>query len=108
VIGTWAADVALVDGVLLDGRAVDLGIPSYILSGDAESGERLAEKVPGAKGWLLKDTPPARLVQAIDRAAGIVRVREDVRGTVGLVVAVLIVVAFVGAVVLFAWRFFLG
>src|SRR5260221_7878485 len=107
-IGTWAADVALVDGVLLEGRAVDLGVPSYILSGDAESGERLAEKVPGAKGWLLKDAPPAKLVQAIDRAAGIVRVREDVRGTVGLVVAVLIVVAFVGAVVLFAWRFFLG
>ena len=49
-IGTWAADVALVDGVLLEGRAVDLGVPSYILSENAESGERLAEKLPGAKG----------------------------------------------------------
>jgi DNA-binding NarL/FixJ family response regulator len=107
-IGTWGVDVALVDGVLLDGRAVDLGVPSYVLSGDAASGERLAEKIPGAKGWLLKDAPPARLVQAIDRAAGIVRVREDVRGTVGMVIAVLIVIAFVGAVVLFAWRFLLG
>ena len=64
--------------------------------------------MPGAKGWLLKDAPPARLVEAIDRAAGIVRVRDDVRGTLGMVVAVLIVIAFVGAVVLFAWRFFLG
>jgi DNA-binding NarL/FixJ family response regulator len=107
-IGSWAADVALVDGVLLEGRAVDLGVPSYVLSGDAESGERLAERLPGAKGWLPKDAPPARLVQAIDRAAGIVRVREDVRGMIGMVVAVLIVLAFVGAVVLFAWRFFLG
>jgi DNA-binding NarL/FixJ family response regulator len=107
-IGTWPADVALVDGVLLEGRAVDLGVPTYILSGDAESGERLAEKVPGAKGWLPKDAPPVKLVQAIDRAAGIVRVREDVRGTIGMVIAVLIVLAFIGAVVLFAWRFFLG
>ena len=56
----------------------------------------------------MKDAAPAKLVQAIDRAAGIVRVREDVRGTIGMVIAVLIVLAFVGAIVLFAWRFFLG
>src|SRR5260221_2213141 len=67
-IGNCAADVALVDRLLLEGRPVDLGVPSYILSGDADSGERLAEKGPGAKGWLPKDAPPARLVQAIDRS----------------------------------------
>ena len=52
---SWPADAALVDGMLLEGRAIDLGIPSYVLSGDAESGERLAERLPGARGWLFKD-----------------------------------------------------
>jgi DNA-binding NarL/FixJ family response regulator len=106
--GSWPADAALVDGVLLEGRALELRIPCYILSGDAESGERLAEHVPSARGWLPKDAPAARLVEAIDRSLGIVRVRGDVRGTLGMVVAFLIVVAFVGAVVLFVWRFFLS
>jgi DNA-binding NarL/FixJ family response regulator len=108
VAGSWPADAALVDGVLLEGRSLDLGIPCYILSGDAESGERLAVGVPGARGWLPKEAPAARLVEAIDRSLGIVRVRSDVRGTLGMAVAVLIVVAFVGAVVLFVWRFFLS
>jgi len=64
--------------------------------------------VPGARGWLPKDAPAARLVEAIDRSLGIVRVRGDVRGTLGITIAVLIVVTFVGAVVLFVWRFFLS
>src|SRR2546423_12688778 len=38
----WPADVALVDGVLLESHTADLGVPCYILSGDAESGERAA------------------------------------------------------------------
>jgi hypothetical protein len=80
----------------------------YILTGDAASGQRLAERVPGARGWLAKDASPARLVAAIDRSLGIVRVRNDVRGTLGVVVALLIVIVFVAAVALFAWRFFLG
>ena len=104
----WPADVALIDGVLLNGPVIDLGIPCYILSGDAESGARLGERVRDARGWLPKDASPPRLVEAIDRSLGIVRVRDDVRGTVGLVVAVLIVIALIGAVVLFAWRFFLS
>jgi DNA-binding NarL/FixJ family response regulator len=106
--GSWQADAALVDGVLLEGRALELRIPSYILSGDAESGERLAERVPGARGWLPKDAPATRLVEAIDRSLGIVRVRGDVRGTIGMAVAVIIVVAFVGAIMLFVWRFFVS
>ena len=105
---SWPADVALVDGVLLERRPADLGVPCYVLSGDAETGERLAGEVANARGWLPKDASPDRLVAAIDRALGIVRVRDDVRGTVGMVVAVLIVIAFLGALALFIWRTFLS
>jgi len=105
---SWPADAALVDGMLLEGRAIDLGIPSYVLSGDAESGERLAERLPGARGWLFKDAPPSRLVAAIDRSLGIMRMRSDMGGTLGMIVAVVIVIGFVGAIVMFVWRFFLS
>src|SRR2546423_15169187 len=100
----WPADVALVDGVLLESHTADLGVPCYILSGDAESGDRLARELANARGWLPKDASPTRLTEAIDRAAGIVRGRDDVRGTLGMVVAVVIVIAFLAAVALFVWR----
>jgi DNA-binding NarL/FixJ family response regulator len=105
----WPADAALVDGVLLDsGQSLDLGVPCVILSGDPESGERLMLRAPAAKAWLLKDAPPDKLVGAIDRSLGIARVRSDVRGTLGLIVAVVIVIGFVAALALFVWRFFLS
>jgi DNA-binding NarL/FixJ family response regulator len=105
----WPADAALVDGVLLDGpQPLDLGIPCVILSGDPESGERLMLRAPGAKAWLLKDARPEKLVGAIDRSLGIVRVRTDVRGTLGMIVAVIIVIGFIAALALFLWRFFLS
>ena len=104
---SWPADAALVDGVLLESHTLDLDVPSYVLSGDAESGERLAATLPGARGWLPKDAPPARLVEAIDRSLGIVRIRGDVRGTLGMIVTALVVILFIGAVALYVWRFLL-
>ena len=108
VAQSWPADAALVDGVLVESGGVELGVPCYVLSGDPESGERLAAQVPSARGWLLKDAPPARLVKAIDDALGIVRVGTDVKGTLGAIVAVVIVMVFVAALGLFLWRFFLS
>ena len=105
---SWPAAAALVDGVLIENGGVALGVPCYVLTGDPESGERLAAQVPSARGWLLKDAPPSRLVKAIDDALGIVRVGADVRGTLGAIVAVLIVLLFVAALGLFLWRSFLS
>lgn len=105
---SWPADAALVDGVLIEIGGIDLGVPCYVLSGDPESGERLAAQVPGARGWLLKDSSPSRLVEAIDDSLGIVRMGTDVRGTLGAIVAVVIVLVFVAALGLFLWRFFLS
>ena len=105
---SWPADAALVDSVLLGGDALALEIPCTILAGDPESGARLVAKTPGARGWLLKEAPPSRLVEAVDRSLGIVRVRSDVRGTLGMVVAAVIVIVFVAAVALFLWRFVLS
>lgn len=103
----WPADAALVDGVLIENGWAELGVPCYVLSGDAESGQRLAALVPSARGWLPKDAPPARLIAAIDDAVGIVRVGTGLKGTLGMLLAIMIVLAFVAALGLFLWKFFL-
>ena len=105
---SWPANAALIDGVLLEGAAIELGIPCVVLSGDAESGQRLAAKVPGAGGWLLKDAPPGKLVAAIDGSLGIIRVGGGAHGALTVVLALVIGAAFVGALGLFLWRFFLS
>ena len=105
---SWPANAALIDGVLIESSSVELGIPCVVLSGDAESGQRLAATVPGARGWLLKDAPPAKLVAAIDGSLGIIRVGGGAHGTLTVVLAVVIVAFFIGALGLFLWRFFLS
>jgi hypothetical protein len=65
-------------------------------------------RAPEAKAWLLKDARPEKLVGAIDRTLGIVRVGTGVRGTLGMIVAVVIVIGFLAALALFVWRFFLS
>ena len=66
----WSADVALVDGLLLqNGARVDLGIPSYVLSGSEADGRALIAKLDAPKGWLRKDATAEELASAVDRAA---------------------------------------
>ena len=105
---SWPANAALIDGVLIEGAAIELGIPCVVLSGDAESGQRLAAKVPGTGGWLLKDAPPGKLVAAIDGSLGIIRVGGGAHGAWTVVLALVIVAVFIGALGLFLWRFFLS
>ncbi len=104
----WPADAALVDGMLAESGSLELGVPCYVLSGDGESGQRLAAQTPSARGWLPKDAPPSRLVAAIDDSLGIVRVGTSTRSTLGAIVAVVIVLVFIAALGLFVWRFFLS
>ncbi|HVR88218.1 MAG TPA: hypothetical protein VHG53_01570 [Candidatus Limnocylindria bacterium] len=104
---SWPADAALVDGALLDGEPVDFGVPTYVLTGDPGKGARLAD-LPGVIGWLPKDVQAEQLVSAVDGALGVVHIGGDVRGTVSLLVAVLIVLLFLGAIAFAAWRFILG
>jgi len=105
---SWPANAALIDGVLIETGQVELGIPCVVLSGDAESGQRLAAKVPGARSWLLKDAPPAKLVASIDGSLGIIRVGGGAHGILSVLLAVVIVASFIGALGLFLWRFFLS
>jgi len=62
----WGAQVALVDGTLLDGLSeVAIGAPAYVLSGSERDGRQLARKLDDGRGWLRKDATGAELAGAI-------------------------------------------
>jgi len=65
----WPADVALVDGLLIEtGKADTLTMPAIVLSGNAADGSRLAAQLPNGRGWLRKDATADDLRTAIDGA----------------------------------------
>jgi DNA-binding NarL/FixJ family response regulator len=101
---SWPADVGLVDGVLLGGASVTLGMPALVLSGTREQGEALASRLDDGRGWLPKDVAPDDLVRAIDAVVGDVRAQGDMAGTIGLLSAVLVAVAAVGIVLFVIYR----
>ena len=65
----WAADLALVDGLLIEtGKAETLTMPAIVLSGNETEGARLATGLPKGRGWLRKDATAEDLRIAIERA----------------------------------------
>ncbi len=84
---TWRADVALVDGLLLQNRDLgDLGVPSYVLSGNEADGKALERKLADAQGWLRKDATAEELAAVVDRSAPPSRDRGQLLGAAALTV----------------------
>lgn len=101
---SWPADIGLVDGLLLAGATGTLGMPTLVLSGTREQGESLSSRLDDGRGWLPKDVAPDDLVKAIDEVVGVIRIQNDVAGTVGLLSAILVAVAAVGIVLFVIYR----
>jgi DNA-binding response OmpR family regulator len=87
VLDGWRPDLALVDGVLVEtGRTEALSMPAIVLSGNANDGQRLRDRLPNGQGWLCKDSTADDLRAAIERALRRAGVRGD-RPVAALIVA---------------------
>lgn len=92
----WVADLALVDGVLVQkGRTEVIPIPTIVLSGNPHDGRRLSERFAHGQGWLRKDATADEIRAAIDRALtpGVRRWSAAVVAVVVLLLVILIAVA---------------
>jgi DNA-binding response OmpR family regulator len=97
----WVADLALVDGVLVQrGRTEVLPMPTIVLSGNPRDGRRLSGRFAHGQGWLRKDATAEELRAAIDRALA----PTARRWSVALVVAVLVLVVIAIAIARYALR----
>jgi DNA-binding NarL/FixJ family response regulator len=84
----WVADVALVDGVLVQkGRTEVLPMPTIVLSGNPHDGRRLSARFARGQGWLRKDATADEIRAAIARALAPGRVP---RWSAAVVAAVLV------------------
>ncbi len=99
----WTADLALVDGVLVQtGRTEALAMPTIVLSGNAADGRRLAAQLAQGRGWLRKDATTDELRVAIDRALGPAGRSARTKTLISLLIAILLVAAALALV----WYFF--
>jgi DNA-binding NarL/FixJ family response regulator len=103
----WGAQVALVDGTLLGGLSdVNIGAPSYVLSGSERDGRQLSRKLDDGRGWLRKDATGPELAAAI---ASLMRGEETAGdgggglGTLGVVTVVVLCVIVLALVAYLVW-----
>lgn len=88
----WTPDLAIVDGVLAQsGRTGVVAVPTLVLSGDPQSGRRLAARFVDGRGWLRKDATAEEIQLAIDRALASESGRHSWRIFIVVFVVVLIV-----------------
>ena len=89
----WVADLALVDGVLVQrGKTDVLPMPTIVLSGNPRDGARLSGLFVRGQGWLRKDATAEEIRVAIDRALVPAARRWSVLFAVALLVLVVIVI----------------
>lgn len=101
----WGAQVALVDGTLLDGLSeVSIGAPAYVLSGSERDGRQLARKLDDGRGWLRKDATGAELAGAIATLMrGEAKDEGGGPGTLGVVSVVVLCVIVLALVAYLVW-----
>ena len=89
----WNADVALVDGTLLDGQSeCAIGTPAYVLSGNERDGRQLSRKLDDGRGWLRKDATGAELANAITSVMRGETQNESGLGPLGIATVVILCV----------------
>jgi len=100
--GSWPADIALVDSLLLrGGDRANLGVPSLVLAAgpaEAASAERSLER---SGGWVAKDAPAADLVSAVERL--LTRPAETPAGSLALFGIGLLLVVLVALLLYLIW-----
>ncbi len=90
----WIADLALVDGVLVQkARTEVLPMPTIVLSGNPQDGRRLSARFEEGRGWLRKDATAEEIRAAIDRALAHGARRWPAAAVAGALVLALIVIA---------------
>jgi DNA-binding NarL/FixJ family response regulator len=100
----WGAQVALVDGTLLNAMSeARIGVPAYVLSGSERDGRQLSRKLDDSRGWLRKDATGNELVAAIDSVLRGETRNESGLGTWGRVTVAILCVVVLALVAYLVW-----